>query len=201
MKIHHIKTVIKWDKTMLSRIQSYQTGKIYWYNISNPSIKFNKTENKILEKEYQKTLIPTKTPNPSEEKGLIIAYLYPTTQLKNGDYKELLNKPVGQGQGSFEWLDENHKNYWIEHSNNPDLLFFCGKYYKYGPNGYRKSTLNELANGETPEVDNPVPSIDNSDINWLIELSANWINKNYSKADGKRFELIKSKLQNGRETE
>lgn len=111
----------------------------------------------LLRHYVKEHLIPTKTSNPSEEKGSIANL-------------------VKQFCKEKQYYDDGKK-----------ILEQFAEWAK--------------ANGETPEVDNPVPSIDNNDINWLIELSANWINKNYSKADGKRFELIKSKLQNGRETE
>lgn len=77
-------------------------------------------------------------------KNLKIAYLYPAYSNKSGDYTNLLNERVGDGQGNFHWLNENNKNWYIDTQENPDLLFFNGKYYKYGKDGYRKSTLNSL---------------------------------------------------------
>ncbi len=77
-------------------------------------------------------------------KNLKIAYLYPAYSNKSGDYTDLLDERVGDGQGNFHWLNENNKNWYIDTQENPDLLFFNGKYYKYGKDGHRKSTLNSL---------------------------------------------------------
>ena len=48
--------------------------------------------------------------------------------------------------------------------------------------------------------DNPVPSLDKEDINFLLDSSASYLNNHYNKSDDNKFEKIKSKLQNGRET-
>jgi hypothetical protein len=77
-------------------------------------------------------------------KNLKIAYLYPTCPNKSGDENNLLDERVGCGQGNFTWLNKNNKNWYLDSQENPDLLFFNGTYYKYGKDGYRKSTLNEL---------------------------------------------------------
>lgn len=76
--------------------------------------------------------------------NLKIAYLYPEYSNKSGDYTHLLDERVGDGQGNFKWLNKDNRNWYIDTQENPDLLFFNGKYYKYGKDGHRKATLNSL---------------------------------------------------------
>jgi hypothetical protein len=72
------------------------------------------------------------------------AYAYPTYSNKSGDYSDLLEEKCGDGQGAFNWLDYNNKNWFTNNLNNPEFIFFNGVYYKYGKDGYRKSSLNQL---------------------------------------------------------
>lgn len=72
------------------------------------------------------------------------AFLYPCSPEKDGNYSCLLDERCGCGQGSFNWLNNNNKNWFIDKSYNPEFLFFNGIYYYYGKEGYRKSCLNEL---------------------------------------------------------
>lgn len=126
-----------------------------WY--SQDDHRYGGIYSDFLEKEYQKTLIPTKTPNPSDEKGFV----------------RLIKKYC---PGSKE----------------------AGPYTIY-KNDYLKLVKNIQANGESPEVDNPVPS--------LGDLFDEWKSKNTEYLDFDYQLLIDfgqfiiNKLQNGRTTD
>lgn len=60
---------------------------------------------------------------------------------------------------------------------------------------------NSVANGEHPGEDNPVPSLDNKDINFLIMLAEHQQQEFPNKEYSVRLKEIKSMLQNGRETD
>ena len=72
------------------------------------------------------------------------AFAYPAYSIKSGDYSELLDERCGCGQGNFNWMNFENKNWFINTQNNPEFIFFNGIYYIYGKDGYRKSSLNEL---------------------------------------------------------
>lgn len=108
-----------------------------WYNIDGPSDEYihDCVLEEKLEEEYQKTLIPTKTLNPSEEKG------FDLTNYMDNFFNESFGIPK------------------------PDELFVMKAFRNWFKN---------QANGEKPEVVNPVGQVDEDD---KIELFYNIINK------------------------
>jgi len=168
-----------------------------------------------LEKEYQKSLIPAKTPNPSEEKGSL------TLKDMNDYYNRYLedeyffgfNTPRDFSYFLVHYLTNSVDKLWVE--NHLKLFYQLGssqsKVFAYD---FHKYLCNEIlkANGETPEVDNPVPSLDKikeliwnfgKDI-WESEYGCDvgtWDKPEDTNMKEFFQQYIEEFLQNGRETD
>lgn len=149
MEVKYRNTRVVYNNKSYYRQEFYSQGIMIWSSETGAFL--NKKLRFKIEEEYQKTLIPTKTPNLSKGKGYLA----------------------------------KAKEYYNKFSTKQDITIFS--FAKWLD-----------ANGETPEVDNPVPSLDNLAIKIMkmfgTDESHHWVKDSIIK-------VLKSELQNGRTTD
>ena len=151
MRIRKSQTNVIFEGKTYIRYQ-YENQTFAWTDIeSNVNSNLNITIEKKLEEEYQKTLIPTKTLNPSEERGFDITRL------------SILIENILKDKSFIRNTSKEYK-YGFEHA----LILV-------------KGSINDIlayqANGEKPEVVNPVGQ---DDLRKTIEILLMY----YSEANG-----------------